>query len=153
MLAAGRTTWTVGERVRVYRATRGRSCLFVEPDEDDAGAPPDEADDALAPADLADPGAPAAPAPPAMATAPPVAPPGDPRDYDVDHYLRVLRDTYAARLARALTPEDFAAIFADPEQPSLFARPLRDARPILTPIVQPEPELDDDAPAPHALHR
>ena len=77
----------------------------------------------------------------------------DPRDYDVEHYLRVLRDTYAARLARALTPEDFAAIFADPDQPSLFARPLRDARPILTPIAQPEPESGAPPPALNALHR
>ena len=38
----------------------------------------------------------------------------DPRDYDVDHYVRVLRDTFAARLARAFTPDDFAAVFADP---------------------------------------
>ena len=45
----------------------------------------------------------------------------DPRDYDVDHYVRVLRETFAARLARAFTPEDFAAVFADPEQP--FALP------------------------------
>ena len=38
------------------------------------------------------------------------------RDYDVEHYVRVLRDTYAARLVRALKPADFAAVFADPEQ-------------------------------------
>jgi DNA polymerase elongation subunit (family B) len=44
----------------------------------------------------------------------------DSRDYDVEHYLRVLRDTYAARLVRALTPGDFANVFADPDQPSLF---------------------------------
>jgi DNA polymerase elongation subunit (family B) len=45
----------------------------------------------------------------------------DPRDYDVEHYVRLLRDTFAARLARALAPEDFAALFDDPDQPSLFA--------------------------------
>jgi len=56
----------------------------------------------------------------------------DPRDYDVTHYLRVLRETYATRLARALTPGDFAAVFADPEQPSLWGDALRDVRPILT---------------------
>ncbi|WP_420125619.1 DNA polymerase domain-containing protein, partial [Longimicrobium sp.] len=59
----------------------------------------------------------------------------DPRDYDVDHYARVLRDNYATRLARALTPTDFAAVFADPDQLSLFApstaamRPILDTRP------------------------
>ena len=43
------------------------------------------------------------------------------RDYDVEHYVRLLRDTFAARLARAFTPDDFAAVFADPDQPSLFS--------------------------------
>ena len=56
----------------------------------------------------------------------------DPRDYDVDHYARVLRDTYAARLARALAPTDFAAVFADPDQLSLFAPPTAAMRPVLT---------------------
>lgn len=58
--------------------------------------------------------------------------PEDPRDYDVDYYLRVLRGTFAARLARALTPEDFAHVFGDPEQTSLFTSSLEDATPILT---------------------
>jgi hypothetical protein len=70
---------------------------------------------------------------------PVAADPADPRDYDIDHYLRVLRDTYAARLARALIPDDYAAIFADPDQPSLFARSLRDARPILTLVARSAP--------------
>ena len=46
----------------------------------------------------------------------------DPRDYDVAHYERVLRDTFAARLARAFTPEDFAVVFADPDQPPCSRR-------------------------------
>jgi hypothetical protein len=45
----------------------------------------------------------------------------------------VLRDTYAARLTRAFRPEDFAAVFADPDQPSLFSRPMECVQPILTP--------------------
>jgi transposase len=48
-----------------------------------------------------------------------------------------LRDTFAARLARALREEDFAALCADPEQLSLFDRSLRDARPILTRVAPP----------------
>ena len=55
----------------------------------------------------------------------------DPRDYDVDHYARVLRDNFASRLARALRPEDFAALFADPEQLTLFAPSTETMRPIL----------------------
>ena len=68
----------------------------------------------------------------------------DPRDYDVDHYVRILRDQFASRLARALTAEDFAAVFADPDQLSLFARSLADARPILTPMTGSD-ETDDNA--------
>jgi DNA polymerase I len=166
VLASGRTAWTAGERVRIYRGTRGRACLWIEPDEPDDAAPagPDDADDDASLAEPAAPIAAAVAAAVAVAARPgPRAPPGDraagdprdPRDYDVEHYLRVLRDTYAARLARALAPEDFAAIFADPDQPSLFARPLGDARPILTPIAQPGPEAEseDHPPALHALHR
>ncbi|HYW13580.1 MAG TPA: DNA polymerase domain-containing protein [Longimicrobium sp.] len=55
----------------------------------------------------------------------------DPRDYDVDHYARVLRANFAVRLARALTPDDFAAVFASPDQLSLFAPPASVMRPIL----------------------
>jgi len=127
LLAAGRTTWTVGERVRVYRATRGRGRLLVDGDDDPA---PDDDPDAE---------------PRALRDAPTAAV-DDPRDYDVEHYHRVLRDTYAARFARALTPDDFAAVFADPEQPSLFAWPLASARPILTTITG-----ADLAPAPAGL--
>ena len=96
MLASGRTTWSVGERVRVYRVRTGYPALVSS--DDDAGGEDD-----------------------------------DPRDYDVDHYLRLLRDTYAARLARALTRDDFAAVFADPMQPSLFTPTLATMRTILTP--------------------
>src|SRR5262249_32402016 len=44
----------------------------------------------------------------------------DARDYDAEHYVRVLRENFASRLARAFSPEDFDSLFADPEQPSLF---------------------------------
>ena len=44
----------------------------------------------------------------------------DRRDYDVNHYARVLRETFAARLARAFSPGDYEALFADPDQLSLF---------------------------------
>jgi hypothetical protein len=62
----------------------------------------------------------------------------DPRDYDVEFYVRLLRETFAARLVRALTPEDFATVFADPEQPSLFTLSLAQARPVLTVLRDPE---------------
>jgi DNA polymerase, archaea type len=98
MLASGRTTWAVGDRVRVYRTHTGQGALAPRRAEA-------EADGFV-----------------------------DPRDYDVEHYRRVLHDTFATRLARALTPEDFAAVFGDPDQPSLFDQSFRSMRPVLTTI-------------------
>jgi DNA polymerase elongation subunit (family B) len=59
----------------------------------------------------------------------------DRRDYDVEHYVRVLRETYASRLARAFTPDDFAAVFAEPDQPSLFTPCLESMHTILTSTI------------------
>jgi len=56
----------------------------------------------------------------------------DPRDYDVEYCVRQLRETFAARLARALTPADFDAVFGDPDQVSLFPPNFESMRPILT---------------------
>jgi DNA polymerase elongation subunit (family B) len=102
MLASGRTSWRVGERVRVYR-TRGGGGAVVPSTDEVVG----EVD--------------------------------DPRDYDVDHYGRVLRDTFGARLARALAPTDFEAVFADPDQLSLFAPSTADMRPVL--VTRPQPAV------------
>jgi hypothetical protein len=44
----------------------------------------------------------------------------DPRNYDAEHYVRVLRENFASRLARAFAPEDFAMLVADPDQGALF---------------------------------
>ncbi|HEU0121884.1 MAG TPA: DNA polymerase domain-containing protein [Bryobacteraceae bacterium] len=44
----------------------------------------------------------------------------DPRDYDGERYARLLRDTYAARMESAFTAEDFAIVFAEPGQLTLF---------------------------------
>ncbi len=59
-----------------------------------------------------------------------------PRDYDVPHYVRLLRETFAARLARAFTPDDFAVVFGDPEQPSLFAPSIDAVHPVLTSLME-----------------
>ena len=99
MLASGRTTWRVGDRVRVYRTRTGSAVAH-------------DAADAVEQHDA--------------------------RDYDVAHYARVLRDLFVARLARAFTPSDFAAVFADPEQLSLFDPPLSSIRSVLTTLRLPE---------------
>ena len=97
MLASGHTTWSVGDRVRVYRTRTGGGRVVAEGDDDGEREERPES-----------------------------------RDYDVEHYVRLLRDTFAARLARAFTPSDFANLFDEPDQPSLFATPIHEVRPVLT---------------------
>jgi hypothetical protein len=57
------------------------------------------------------------------------------RDYDVEYYARLLRETFASRLARGLTAEDYAHVVADPQQYSLFEFSLASAKPILTKVT------------------
>ncbi len=92
MLASGRKSWSVGDKMRVYRTQAGAAAIVEESD-----------DEAIS----------------------------DPRDYDVEHYSRLLRDTFASRLARAFTPADFAVVFADPDQLSLFTPPIETIATIL----------------------
>jgi DNA polymerase elongation subunit (family B) len=96
MLASGRETWNVGDRIRVYRKRNGGCGLLEE--SDDGQAVPEE----------------------------------DRRDYDVDHYARQLRQTFASRFACAFTPADYEAVFADPDQLSLFLPPVATIRTVLT---------------------
>jgi hypothetical protein len=103
MLASGRTTWAVGERVRVYRVQGGGGALAAERGEgSDAFTGP--AEDAF------------------MA------------DYDVEYYVRLLRDSFAARLERAFSSEDFETVFADPIQPSLFSAGIANIKPVLVDV-------------------
>ena len=55
----------------------------------------------------------------------------DPRDYDVEHYARQLRQTFACRLACAFTPADYEAVFADADQLSLFTPAVSEIRTVL----------------------
>jgi DNA polymerase elongation subunit (family B) len=96
LLASGRESWIVGERIRVYRTQVGEGGIVG--DTDDGVEPSSD---------------------------------GDRRDYDVEFYVRVLRDIYAARLARAFSPDDFGVVFSNPEQPSLFAPSLDSILPVL----------------------
>jgi len=56
----------------------------------------------------------------------------DKQDYDVERYARLLRDTFVSRLARAFTAEDFAVVFAEPGQMSLFGKDVGAVRSVLT---------------------
>jgi DNA polymerase, archaea type len=110
LLGSGRSSWSTGERIRVYRALGGRAALL-------AADPRDEENVELATTS-------------ADARV-------DRRDYDVDYYARLLRETFAARFVRALEPEVFQAVFADPAQLSLFSPALEQARPVLTVLFDP----------------
>jgi len=126
LLSSGRQTWGSGERVRVYRALGGRAALLAL-DSADADEPGSGAVDRSA----------------------------SPHDYDAEYYVRLLHDTFAARLARALEPEVFAEVFADPRQLGLFTRSLAQAQPILTRLreVRPSAPLSTSLNLPPAADR
>ncbi len=48
------------------------------------------------------------------------------RDYDIEHYLRVLRDSYTERLRVVFEAEDFQQLFRLDAQSGLFDRPLEE---------------------------
>ncbi|MES2523794.1 MAG: DNA polymerase domain-containing protein [Gemmatimonadota bacterium] len=52
-------------------------------------------------------------------------------EYDAAYYVRLLRDSFAARLARAFEPDDFDVLFADPMQHTLFDGRTAEIRPVL----------------------
>jgi DNA polymerase elongation subunit (family B) len=114
LLAAGRTQWRAGERVRFYRAQNGAPVWL-----------PDEADDASPIQDDEEADDPDGSVEPLSLTAT-----GDTlterRDYDVDHYLRVLRVSYAERLRVVFEAEDFQQLFRLDAQRGLFDRPVEE---------------------------
>ena len=96
MVASGRKSWSVGDRIRVYRRKAGAGGLI------------ENSGDEAVQTDIS-----------------------DNRDYDIDHYARLLRQTFAARLACAFTPAGFDAVFAAPDQMSLFVPSVVTIRTIL----------------------
>jgi DNA polymerase, archaea type len=48
----------------------------------------------------------------------------DRRDYDIEHYLRILRDSYAERLRVVFAAEDYSQLFRLDGQQGLFDRPI-----------------------------
>ncbi|NTV62063.1 MAG: DNA polymerase [Oscillochloris sp.] len=92
ILAAGRSEWQPGERVRYYRASGGRYRWLP--------------DDSPHSAEL-----------------------NDARDYDSEHYIRVLVENYADRLRKAFRPADFDQIFRADAQLGLFDEPVEEIAP------------------------
>jgi DNA polymerase elongation subunit (family B) len=128
LLAAGRTRWYPGERVRFYR-TRDKTYAWL-PDEN-AEASVDQGWEAALPdqktnhepANLQD------NANDSKVSSSPRAAIADRRDYNVNHYLQVLVTSYAARLRKAFSPEDFAQLFRLESQPGLFDQPIENIQP------------------------
>ncbi len=119
LLAAGRTTWTPGERVRFYRSLGGQS-VWVPDESEEIIIGEGQESEAKQEGHKA-------------AKAPPPFHPGDVkgrRDYDVEHYLRVLVTSYASRLRKAYATEDFEQLFRIDEQLGLFDRPIEQIQPI-----------------------
>ncbi|MEO8564038.1 MAG: ribonuclease H-like domain-containing protein [bacterium] len=99
LLANGRTSWSVGDRVFVYRREGGAGGLAPSAEQRGDAA--------------------------------------DPHDYDAEYYVRLLRSTYAERLARAFSTDDFDVVVGDPDQLSLFTPPIEAVRPLLTVLAEP----------------
>src|SRR5579859_4598528 len=118
LLAAGRTRWFPGERVRFYRA-RGKAYVWLPETSEDTTIDQNRAqnDNAQSVGKQKE----------------PVAPSrrelvGNRRDYDVEHYLNVLVTSYATRLRKAFAPEDFEQLFRV-EQAGLFDQPVENIEP------------------------
>jgi len=117
LLNAGRVRWFPGERVRFYRSQSKQYVWLPEETEEAAignewGEEEDNTDEAIT-SDVS-----------SLRTE--VA---NRRDYDVEHYLRVLVTSYAARLRKAFTPEDFAQLFRVDAQQGLFDLPVESIQP------------------------
>jgi len=116
LLAAGRTKWTTGERVRFYRAQRGASVWIPDEGEEIAFEEAEERTEEVESKKSLH-----------HSRSNEVK---DRRDYDVEHYLRVLVTSYASRLRKAYSSEDFEQLFRPDEQLGLFDRPIEHIQPI-----------------------
>jgi DNA polymerase elongation subunit (family B) len=110
LLQAGRTRWYPGERVRFYRVRGGKYVWLPEETEEmplennwqtgeQAGKHPLYEDVA------------------------------NRRDYDIDHYIQALVNSYATRLRKAFVPEDFAQLFRLDGLTGLFDKPIENIKP------------------------
>ena len=119
LLAAGRTRWYPGERVRFYR-TRSKSYIWL-PDEAQEASFRGEWDEEVSSSSDVENGDESHPSDRAAGSIEAVA---GRRDYDVDHYLNVLVTSYAGRLRKAFSPHDFEQLFRLDAQAGLFDQPV-----------------------------
>jgi len=125
LLAAGRTDWSPGERVRCYRVA-GNTYVWLPDETEDAVF--DDQDDITGAAAREREGESAIV--PGLLTPAPLRPLADDRrDYNVDHYLHVLVTSYAGRLRKAFAPDDFAQLFRNDLQLGMFDQPIDGIQP------------------------
>jgi DNA polymerase I len=131
LLAAGRTRWFPGERVRYYR-TRNKRYVWLPEETEEASVGYDwEADMRERGGEQEEIDANTA-APEKLDVAALPVGKGDianRRDYDVEHYLQVLVTSYAGRLRKAFSGDDFEQLFRLDGQEGLFDRPVEDIQP------------------------
>ncbi|HEU5226814.1 MAG TPA: DNA polymerase domain-containing protein, partial [Ktedonobacteraceae bacterium] len=118
LLAAGRSKWFPGERVRFYR-TRHKTYAWI----------PEETVEASVDSDWTGEAEVSNEAHKEAETVSHKSAIADRRDYDVEHYLQVLVTSYAARLRKAFTADDFEQLFRLDIQPGLFDRPIESIQP------------------------
>ena len=134
LLAAGRTRWFPGERVRFYR-TRGKRYVWLPEEADESSAANEWSDDTnenegeASTDDLFT--LPTKTVKEVQTASTRYADRAERRDYDVNHYLQVLVTSYAARLRKAFSPQDFEQLFRADGQSGLFDEPVEDIEPKL----------------------
>jgi DNA polymerase I len=118
LLAAGRKTWSPGERVRFYRA-RGGISVWIPEESEEASVEQGWEKEIEAKEHSQK----------AVATIVPHEDIANRRDYDVEHYLRVLFTSYASRLRKVYAPGDFELLFRTDGQLGLFDQPIEHIQP------------------------
>ncbi len=113
LLAAGRTRWYPGERVRFYRA-RNKSYVWLPDESEETSLHRNREQDADHPTPTS--------------TAQRMSE-ADRHDYDVDHYLNALVTSYAGRLKKGLSPQGFEQLFRLDYQEGLFDLPIEEIEP------------------------
>ncbi len=113
LLAAGRKQWTVGERVRYCRTQSGATTRIPEETDEAALGFEEQDDDEALEAGI-------------VFSPTETTPIAERRDYDVEHYVRVLLNSYASRMAVVFTAEDYQQLFSVDGQMSMFDRPVEE---------------------------
>jgi DNA polymerase, archaea type len=118
LLAAGRARWFPGERVRFYRS-QNKNYVWLPDEGEDVSADSDWEQEEEINGNIQEKQIPSL----YHQT------PSDRRDYDIEHYLRVLVTSYAARLRKAFAAEDFEQLFRVDGQSGLFDSPIENIHP------------------------